>query len=446
MSTNLGTSSLSSGSGIDVDTIVSNMVNAARAPERVWQNQQLKLQSQQAALNELSADLSALDSSVSKLTDPLGAFNGFTSESANNSVFTASATSGASAGQHSVVVTQLADKASYYSNTVGSISAAINGSISIKVGATDATSIPIDSSTDTLDKLASAINQKNLGVTASIVTDAKGARLVLTGNNTGDTNNVVVTGTGSLSFTQSTSAQNAKLTIDGVPVESVSNTVSGALASVTLNLQSASKDTPVSLTVKQDTAGVTSAINSFVNNYNTIIKAINTQFSYDATTNTAGALSGDASVRALQEQLLGQISYSSTTTGNISTLAALGITMGDDGTLALDSTKLSAAVNSDFANVKSFFQGDGTTGFASQFGVLMNGLTDSTTGSVIVDLQGNSDAQKTLTDQISDFEVQIAFKRQQWLDQFSKVDAILRQFPLQQQQLTAELNSLSSLK
>ena len=444
MSTNLGTSSLNSGSGIDVDTIVSNMVSAARAPERVWQTSSLKLQAQQAALNEIGADLSNLDTSVNNLTDPLGVFDSFSAQSSNDSVLTAAAASGAFAGQHRILVSQLADRSSCYSDPVTSSSATISGSISIKVGTASPTSITIDSTTDSLDELAAAINKKNLGVTASIVTDAKGARLVVTGNSAGEVNDVVVSGTGSLAFTQSSFAQNAKLTIDGVPVESATNTVSGAIAGVTLNLENADKNNPVTLTVKQDVDGVGSAINTFVNNYNTIITAINQQFAYNASSGTAGALSGDASIRAMQEQLLGQLSYSSKTTGNIASMASLGITMNDDGTLKLDSTKLNTALNTDYANVKSFVQGDGTTGFASQFATLMNGLTNSSTGPVVVDLKGNANTQQTLTDQINDFEVQIDFKRQQWLDQFNKVDAILRQFPLQQQQLTAELNSLSS--
>lgn len=444
MSTNIGASSLSSGSGIDVDAIVSNMVEAARAPERTLATQQLKLQAQQAALNEIAADLTTLDSSVNELNDPLGPFSTLSATSSDSSMLAVSAGAGAIQGQHSVVVSRLAANDCYYSNPQTSGSTEINGSLSIKVGTADAVSITIDTATNTLDKLASAINQKSLGVTASVVNDAQGARLVVSGNKTGDANTVVLSGTGSLSFSQSSIAHNAKMTIDGVPVESATNTVSGVLTGVTLTLQNADENRTITLNVRQDTSRAIAAINGFVQSFNTIISAINKQFSYNAASRTAGALSGDAAIRTLQEQLLGQMAYKSDATGNISTLSALGITMTDSGTLAVDADKLSSALNADYPNVQSFFQGDGKTGFAGKFGTLMNALTDSTRGPVVVDLEGNRNSQKAIADQIDDFEVQIEFKRQQWLEQFSKVDAILRQFPLQQQQITAQLNSLQS--
>jgi flagellar hook-associated protein 2 len=447
VSTNIGTSTLSSGSGIDVDTIVSNMVEAERAPERVWQTQQLKLQAQQAALNQLNANLITLDSRMDNFKDFAGVFASYSTTTSDASIVTATASAGAAAGQHTIQVDHLATKASYYSNTVANGSTVIpNGTLSIKVGTADAVAITIDSTNNTLDKLAADINQKGLDVTASVITDAKGARLVINGNQTGLAHDVVITATDSLTLTHSSSGANASLSVDGVPIESGTNTVTGVIPGVTLDLQAAAQNKAVTVSIKEDTGRVSQAINNFVSSYNSIVSAINDQFAYDATTQTAGALSGDASVRGLQQQLLEQISYSSTTTGDVSTLAALGITMNDDGTLALDSTTLNSALQSNFANVKNFFQGDGSTGFAIQFSNVLGGLTDSTTGSLTVDLQGNSDSQKSITDQINNFEVQVEFKRQQWLDQFSRVDAILRQFPLTQAQVTAQLDSLANLK
>jgi flagellar hook-associated protein 2 len=443
----LSSATLTSGSGIDVDTIVSNLVAAARAPETVWQNQQLKLQSQQAALNEVQSNLGSLETSVNSLKDFAGVFESLSSASSDNSIATATAGAGATAGQHSIEVDHLATQASYYSNTMASGSTTLaDGTLSIKVGSADAVAITIDSTNNTLDTLAAQINKQRVGVNASVVTDAKGARLVIAGSNTGVANDVTLTATGPLSFTQSSFAANAKLVVDGIPIESATNNVSGALSGVTLELQSAAPDKPVTLTVSQDISRVSQAINDFVSSFNSIIGSINTQFTYDAATQTSGALSGDASIRTLQQQLLEQVSYSNTACGDIGTLSSLGITMNDDGTLAVDRTKLNSALQSDFSNVKKFFQGDGTTGFAISFGNTLGDLTDSTSGPLVVDLKGNTDQQKTLTDQINDFELQITNKRQQWLDQFSQVDAMLRQFPLTQLQVTSELNSLNNLK
>jgi flagellar hook-associated protein 2 len=446
VATNLNSTTLSSGAGIDVGSIVDNLVEAARAPERLWQAQQLKLKAQQAALNELNTDLGDLETRLMDLKDPLGPLGGFTTSSSNESVLSATAEPGATTGQHTIVVSQLADKASFYSNAVANVSDPINGSISIKVGTADIVSIAIDSSNNTLDALASAINQKQLGVTASVITDATGSRLVVVGNNSGMANDVVVTGSGSLSFTQSTFAQNAKLTIDGVPIESATNTVTGAIPGLTIKLQGAKPDQAVALTVEQDTGRVASAISSFVGSFNALIVAINKQFTYNATTNAAGALSGDPSVRALQQTLLEQISYTSSGTDAIHTLASLGITMNDDGTLKVDAAALNTVLKDNFEAVKSFLQGDGIHGFAVEFGKIMGNLTDPTRGPIVIDLKGNAENQQILKDQIDSFELQLAVRQQQWLDQFSRIDAILRQFPLQQQQLAASLGSLNNAK
>ena len=169
---------------------------------------------------------------------------------------------------------------------------------------------------------------------ASVVTDTEGARLVISGNSTGLANDVTLTANGSLSFLQSSFAENAKLIVDGISLESNANTVSGVLPGITLELQSAVPNTKITIAVKTDTARISQAISDFVGRFNTMMGSINTQFAYDPATRTSGALSGDASLRGLQQQLLEQISYSSTTAGDVGTLAALGITMNDDGTLA----------------------------------------------------------------------------------------------------------------
>jgi flagellar hook-associated protein 2 len=161
---------------------------------------------------------------------------------------------------------------------------------------------------------------------------------------------------------------------------------------------------------------------------------------------TGGPLSGDSTVRVLQEELLSQFRYSNDKNGSMATLSSLGVTMKNDGTLAIDTTNLNNQLQFDFAHVKSFFQGTKSEGFANAFASAMDGLNHSVDGPLVVDLKGNTETQKSLQRQIEDFEVRIAVRQQQLLEQYSRVDAILRQFPLTQNQLTAQLNSLSGNK
>lgn len=440
--TTIDTSNTSS--GIDVESVVSQLIEVERGPERLWQAQQSLLKLQASALSDLKTKLGSLDTSIDTLKDILGVFAQNLVTSSNDSVISATASSEAAAGQHVIEVSSLATRASYYSDPLASGSTEINsGSFQLKVGDADAITITVDSATNTLDKLAAHINSLGLAASASVINDANGARLTISGTQTGKANDVTITSVTDFSFTKSTSAENAKLTVDGIPIESVSNQVDGVIKGVTFKLLDSTPQT-VALQVAPDTGRAAQAVQSFVNSYNSLIKAINGQFSYDAANKTSGPLSGDSAVRALQEELLGQISYSTDENRSIATLSSLGITMQNDGTLSVDSAKLNAQLESDFEGVKSFFQGSDSDGFASSFASILDRLNDSVDGPLVLNLKGNSDSQKSIERQIDDFEVRIAIRQQQLIEQYSRVDAILRQFPLTQNQVTAQLDSLNN--
>lgn len=442
----LSTTSLTSGSGLDVDSVVSQLIDVERAPEKIWQAQQQLLQQQASALTSLNTKLGLLDTTMDSLKDVMGVFSKNIVTSSDESVLSATADSTAVAAQHSVVVTNLASKASFYSNALASSSTTIaSGSFSIKVGTADAVAITVDSTTNTLDKLATKINGLALGVTATVINDANGARLTVNGNATGNANAVTLSAVSGFTFTQSSAAGNAKVSVDGIPIESATNVVANAIPGVTLQLQNDSDGKAITVNVTPDKARVSQALSDFVTNFNSIVSYLNSQFHYDATNQTIGVLSGDSSVRVLQQQLLGMISYSTKDNGNLGTLGSLGVTMENDGTLKLDSTKFNDLMQSNFDGVKSFFQGANYNGFANTTGDVLTGLT-STKGPINIDLQGNKDTQTAITRQIEDFELHIDVRRQQLLDQYSRVDAILRQFPLTQAQVTAQLNSIASTK
>jgi flagellar hook-associated protein 2 len=445
MSTTISSSSASSGSGIDVEAIVSQLIEVARGPERIWQSQQHVLQQQAAALNDLKTRLGTLDTNVNTLKDVFGAFSQNLASSSDTSIVTATADSNAISGQHSVKVTSLATKAQWYSDALANGSAVIpSGTFQLKVGSGNPKIITIGSTNNTYDKLASYINGLGLNVSATVVNDANGSRLAISGTLSGKANDVILSDVTGFTFTQSAQADNAKLTVDGIPIESATNLVSEVVAGVSLQLQDASPTETITVTVAADTGRVTQAVQNFVNSFNSIIKGINTQFAYDSTSETAGVLSGDSSVRTLQQQLLTRTSYSTKLNGDLATLSSLGITMEDDGTLTLDSAKLNGLLQSNFAGVKSFFQGSNSDGFANSFASVLDYLNDSVKGPLVVDLKGNTRTQNSIARQIEDFEVSIAVKREQLLNEYSRIDAMLRQLPLTQNQVTSALESLNS--
>lgn len=444
MAVTVNTSGLMSSSGFDVQGLVDQMIQAAQAPEQVWKNQQTTLAAQATALNSLSTKLSSLHTSVESLSDVLGAFAQHTASSSDESLVTASASPSASMGQHSVVVTSLATKAAYYSQTsVASGDTVLSGgSMTVTIGSTTK-EIAIGGDTNTLNKIAKKINDLKMGITASVITDATGAKLTLFSDVTGKRNDITVgtTADSALSFKKSSSADNAALSVDGVPITSSTNSVQNVIPGVTLNLNGQNPDRPVAITVGFDPGQVTQAINNFVNSYNALTTAINAQFSYNQDSGSAGVLAGDSAVRTLQQQILQTISGIKVDSSGTPTLGAIGITMNDDGTLAIDSSELSVALASNFSDVQSLFQ-DPKLGFATKVGTLMNSLTDSVNGPFVVDLKGIRKSQTALTNTIEDFEDRLTIKRQQLVDQLSQVNALLQELPTTENQIDAMLGSI----
>lgn len=143
-------------------------------------------------------------------------------------------------------------------------------------------------------------------------------------------------------------------------VTSSSNTVSDLVPGVTLNLVSADPDSPVTITVTNDTSGVETAIRGFVDAYNKAMNAINDQFKYDPDTGEGGVLMGDTTLMNVQSTLRDLVVE--TVPGlpsSMNSLSAIGITLTDTGTLAIDSAKLSQALSENYADVERLFKDSG---------------------------------------------------------------------------------------
>jgi len=443
---NITPGSADTGSGIDVTSVVNQILDAARAPERIWQAQQATLTLQSTALTGISSNLSSLADKVNVLKDVLGALTVKTATSAQPGIFTATAQPSAVAGDHVVVVNNLATTSSYYTDPLASSSTGFGtGTLSLTVGAGQPVDIPVDGSNNTLDGLASYINGHNLGVNASVINDASGARLVLVSKTTGLPGDLTITGViGGLNFNK-IAGKNAALTIDGVPISSASNTVSAGLPGVTLSLAAASPGTEVQLTVGQDTARAKQAVNDFVASYNAVTAAINSQFAVSST-GTSGSLAADGSLRSLQASLLSDVTYSVAGNNGITGLASLGVNMNNDGTLTVDDTKLTDVVTNKFSDFQNFFQAAGPAGFANNFSTDLSALNDSTAGVISLNQAEITSTQRMLTQQINDFEDRLADRQKQLIDQYSRVDATLRQFPLIMAQITGQLAVLQQQK
>ncbi|MFI4941027.1 MAG: flagellar filament capping protein FliD, partial [Burkholderiales bacterium] len=220
-----------------------------------------------------------------------------------------------------------------------------------------------------------AINNANLGVTATIINDGSSSpyRLSLTSNTTGAASSmkISVNGDAALSnllsndpagtqnLTQSVNAQNSALTINGIPITSANNTVSGAIQGVTLNL---SQVGTTSVAIGKNSTSVQSAVSALVTAYNTLNSTLNAATAYNATTQTAGPLIGDSGIQTIRAQLRQLIGTPvAGASQNLNSLGQLGITFQNDGSMSLNTSTLQSALTNNFSSVGALFSAIGTT-------------------------------------------------------------------------------------
>lgn len=435
-------SSTGLGTGIDVQQFVQLALAGDRANITNLQNQQTALNSQSSSLQQITSDLANLQSAAFALNDPLGALNAQTTSSSNTGVLSATAASTAVAGSHSITVNSLATTSSYYTDPVATSSTPLTtGSFQVQVGTNTPVTVTVNSTNNTLDGLAAAINNQNIGVQASVINDANGARLALVSQTTGAPGDITVSSnTTNLNFHKAVTGSNASLTVDGVPISSSTNTVSSVINGVTLNLASAAPSVPVTVTVSPDTKQAVNAVNQFVSTYNTAIKDITTQFAVNSDGSGGGPLEADGSLREAQQALLSAISFSAPGNNSVTNLASIGVNLNNDGTLSVDSGTLDSALSGKFSSVQNFLQST-TNGFAGNLSSALTSLTDPGSGVLGLDAQGISQSSQDLSQHISDLQAALAIKQQNFTLVYAQVNATLQELPLLQAQLSQQLGS-----
>lgn len=367
-------------SGINVQQLISNLSAAYQQPIMVLESQQQSYQTTLSAWGTLQSSLSSLQSSMSSLQN-LSSVNNRSVSLSNNNAATATVSANAATGSYSLSNIVLAQSQSIYSQDFSSASSGAvgTGTLQIQVGSGAVTNVAIGSSNNTLDGIASAINTANAGVNAAVVYDGTGYRLTLTGTGTGASSAFSVTtsgATGSLAnlsyssgssgMTLSQAAQNAGVSINGLAVTSASNTISGAIPGVSLNLLQASGST--TLQVSASNSAFVGAVQSFTTAFNQTMGTINQLTAYNAQAGSGGPLLGDASVQGLRTQLLNLISGQGVGVASGSaynSLGSVGLGLTSSGTISLNTSTLSTALNSDFNNVAGLFGQVGSTSNAN---------------------------------------------------------------------------------
>lgn len=389
------------GSGLDVKSIVSQLVAIEKQPLTNLQVQAATVQTRISVFGQIKSLVSTLSDAASRLGS-LTTFNAVTASSSNSTAVSASAIGGTQANSFSVKVENLAKAQATASGALLPVGGALGaGTLRLQLG--QWTIVPTSftpqvgggqvdievSATDTVSDLASKINGAKAGVTATVLNDASGERLLLrsasTGVAAGFELSVVSDADGSPADAAGLSrvvnggsiqyGEDARMLINTVPVSSSTNTFTNVVSGVTLTANQVSAD-PSEITVAKDKSILSGAINDFVAAYNAVNQAINEQTKYDPASKQGGLLQGDSTAIGLQNALRGILQ--STTSGSAyQRLTDVGITQQLGGDLAVDSGKLDAAINNgdELKNLLRIDNGNPlTNGVASKFSAFAKGL------------------------------------------------------------------------
>jgi flagellar hook-associated protein 2 len=452
------------GSGLDIASLVSQLVAAERQPlDARLTRRESSATVELSALGSLRGALGALRDALAPLRSTT-AFAVRTAVSADEDIFTASATGAIAPGTYDVEVVNLATAHRLASAAFASGGGAYVGSgmLTISVGG-DAFSVEVPADAGTLADIRNAINAAtdNAGVTASIINEIGGSRLVLTARQSGAASGIEVSqsgGDGGLAaltydpnaplaagLTQTTAAADAVVRINGFEHRGASNSVSGAIEGLTLTLRSADPGNSYLLTVGNDTGEVTKRIRKFVSDYNATTRVMADLQKYDAASGRAGELIGDAFVRGLESQLRGDVTglQSQASASQYRSLASLGIRSDASGQLTLDESKLAAALAADFDGVAALFVGD--TGIAARAYQRLEAALASD-GSLTTRTDALNRKVREIGRERDAIDRRMEIVEARYQAQFSALDRLLAQLQSTSSYLDQQLSALQSLQ
>lgn len=465
------------GSGLDISGIISKLMQVEQRPLAQLDTKEAKQQTQLSAFGSLKSALSSFQDSVKALAKS-NLFNGYKATLTDTTLASVSASSSAVAGTHDIKVISLAQAQKVASDTFATTDTIVgSGTLTINFGTYNgdgsftantekaAQTITIDPAKSTLADIRTAINAANAGVTASIVNDGSGNRLVIAAKDSGLANALQITvdnASGDLSklafdastdgisnMTETVVAQDAEMVIDGITIKKSSNTISDALEGVTFNLLKADPGTSTTLTVEKDNSSVETAVKAFVTAYNDLEKTIGNLSRYDAANKKAAALTGDSTVRMVQNRVRSMLTANQPA-GGIYGLSEIGISFQKDGTLQLDASKLSAALNNPDKNVAAFF-GDipgettpSTPGFMSQLNLLIDGMTRSD-GLINSRMDGINSTIKGIGKQREALNYRLEETEKRLLAQFTALDSMIASMTQTSNYLQQQLANLPKI-
>ncbi|MDR2261334.1 MAG: flagellar filament capping protein FliD [Azoarcus sp.] len=442
-------SSLGAGSGLDLQGLLDKLMVVEREPLDRLNTQKTSYQSKVSALGTLTQKLETLQTAGKNLKpavlqSALDKFASYKGVVADEKVASVTLGEGAISGSYALEVSQLA-QAQKSRIDKNDISLGSSGQFEIAVGGQAPLSIDL-SGVDSLTKLANAINQKDAGVSATVINDGSTQQLVLTGKE-GQANAFTVggTGVGGAAAVKIQDAQDAKFRLDGIDITSASNTVKDVATGVTLDLKATNVGSPTNVSVSVDYGDkLKTELENFVNAFNSTIDSVKSLGKYDADNpQSTGALNGNRVLRETQtalRDLVFQESNIQNQNGGKMTLSNLGITFNKEGKLELDSDKLAAAIKDNPSNVASF---------AAEMGGRFNTGLDKLVGfdGSIKNVEASMQSSITrLDERVESMTAKLLKVEERYRTQFSALDSLVTKMNSTSNYLAQQLASITANK
>ncbi|MBF6617775.1 MAG: flagellar filament capping protein FliD [Candidimonas sp.] len=464
-------SSIGVGAGLPLDELLDQLRSAENKPLELLKSRAASVQSRLSGYGTIKSSIEALKTAAEALgkADTFGALK----TSVAGEAFTATASTKAIAGNYNVKVNTLASGQSLTSDPQADRNVKLaTGKVDVTVTLADGTetTLTLDAADTSMEGIVKAFNEKSgLGVSATLVNDGKETPqhyMLLTAKGTGteaaiasitvaaneanpaldvsQVNNLMaydkVAATGAFTETEAT---NASISINGIDIESQTNTIADAIEGVTLTLLKTTEvGKPQALSITRDDAVTSKAINSFVSAYNNLQGIIKTLTSYDVSNQTSAALTGDSLARSVQSQIRDALNAANSS-GAMGSLSQMGITTDPKtGTLKVDNLKLDAALKDNMPDVQKFFASE--TGLSKRIGAVADNFvkTDGLIGTATTSM---TNSLKNLEDQYDTALGRIDAKMEAYRRQFTQLDVMMAQMNSVSSYLTQQLSMLGNI-
>lgn len=363
-------SSAGIGSGLDVNSIVTQLAALERRPIEGLQTAATFMQTQISAFGKVQSLVNTLADSARAMAKPT-LWQQNTASSSEASVLAATAGADATPGLYSVDIERVAKAQVLASGSFTAGETLGTGQLVIDIGSWDAgppaaftsnSSVTLEfTESPTLQQVRDRINAAGAGVSAAIVNDASGARLSITSKATGTTNSVriqaldeqgapLASGLSRLAYANDgnpaalgevQASVDARVKINGLAVESASNRISGAIEGLELNVQ---KTGSATLTVAGDSGSQRKAVQDFVSAFNALNAFLAEQTSYNESTKTGGTLQGDSAAVSLRNQMRSLLQATGGTSDTFARLSEVGLELQRDGSIKVNTAKLDAGL------------------------------------------------------------------------------------------------------